>query len=427
MGQKKICLQSCDGELYEIDNDVVSMCATVKNMLKGKSAFRNSLGGQFSIDGSYVILKKEGRVLASLTKNTEEEAIVALPDVKSSTLEKVIEYCKYHNGTTTEREKKTWDGEFVQVKQSILCELASASYYLDIKPLVNLTSRAIATQISASSLATRCRLQRKFSKKKQQDEKDVKNVNVEDDNRSLEELVEFIEEGKKGKVKALPSSSSSSSSTPTISNTGSSNGTTTATNSNQKKKAKKTKKKKSKLSNSQSTSTDVNNEESNSTTKMEDSNTGDIDEDATNSNSQNSNSSNHKKNTSTDSGSKESLTQSAFNGSEDDNFVSDNNNNSINNDNSANSEEEVETEVELEEKGEDIDADGDVDGDEDGQLWSDDDDLDPKQKADLDKEVEEFRLRLESMNTNTITSKPRIPLPVSASSFVSSLAGVGVH
>ncbi len=76
--------------------------------------------------GSYVILKKEGRVLASLTKNTDEEAIVALPDVKAATLEKVIEYCKFHSSpNTSEREKKTWDTAFVQVKQNTLCELAS--------------------------------------------------------------------------------------------------------------------------------------------------------------------------------------------------------------------------------------------------------------------------------------------------------------
>jgi hypothetical protein len=48
---KIVKLQSSDGELFEIDNETVSMCTTVKNMLRGKSAFRNSLGGQFSIDG----------------------------------------------------------------------------------------------------------------------------------------------------------------------------------------------------------------------------------------------------------------------------------------------------------------------------------------------------------------------------------------
>lgn len=223
-----IKLQSCDFEQFLVDDDVISMCATVKNMLKGKSAFRNSLGGQFSIDGSYVILKKEGRVLASLTKNCEEETIVTLPDVKGLTLKRVIEYCKFHSSEASEKEKKAWDSEFVQVKQSILCELASASYYLDIKPLVNLTSKAIATHISgktseeiretfcninyelcpplfASSLATRCRLQRKYNtRKKQQEKEERKNItNQERDSRSVEELLSFIENDQPKREKTI--------------------------------------------------------------------------------------------------------------------------------------------------------------------------------------------------------------------------------
>jgi hypothetical protein len=73
----------------------------------------------------------------------------------------------------------------VQIKQGLLCEVASAAYYLDIKPLVNLTSRAIASQISTKTseelretfsnvncdlyvpmFATRCRLHRKMAQKK---------------------------------------------------------------------------------------------------------------------------------------------------------------------------------------------------------------------------------------------------------------------
>jgi len=232
-------LQSCDGEIFDVSDEVVEMCATVKNMLKGKSAFRNSLGGQFSIDGgcatccslfkvvfflflfsffagSYVILKKEGRVLASLIKNDEHEAVVTLPDVKSHTLRKIMYYCKFHSCLDcSERERKIWNQEFVQVKQSVLCELASASYYLDIKPLVNLTSRAIATQISgkspdeiqetfcninyevyapvfASSLATRCRLQRKYNKKKQEKDQKMLTAPQTDDSRSLDDLLSFI-------------------------------------------------------------------------------------------------------------------------------------------------------------------------------------------------------------------------------------------
>ena len=42
-----IKLQSCDKDLYEISNDIVNMCNTIKNLLKGpgKRTFRNVLGG----------------------------------------------------------------------------------------------------------------------------------------------------------------------------------------------------------------------------------------------------------------------------------------------------------------------------------------------------------------------------------------------
>jgi len=57
--------------------------------------------------------------LASLTKNSEDEAIVSLPDVKASTLQKVIEYCKFHNATSaTDKEKKALDEIFLKLDQA---------------------------------------------------------------------------------------------------------------------------------------------------------------------------------------------------------------------------------------------------------------------------------------------------------------------
>lgn len=370
---KVVKLQSCDGSIFEVDSDVVSMCATVKNMLKGKSAFRNSLGGQFSIDGSYVILKKEGRVLASLTKNSDDEAIVSLPDVKGAILQKVIEYCKFHNSTTaTDREKKLWDGEFVQVKQSILCELASASYYLDIKPLVNLTSRAIATQISgksseeiretfcninyevyapvfASSLAMRCRLQRKFNRKKQMQEKDQKLLTAPsgDDNRTVDELLEFIGEDAKT-PQSIPSTSIIQSGNST------------------KKKSKKAKKKERKKAAQRSED-----DKRRTSEKQEDIDKG-----------------------SNSSSSKEDEDDLEFM------YIKDDGNIYIGEEGSSPDEGNHENEEGEEGEG---------------------DDLDPETKAALDKEVEEFRQRLETINSQTRTS-PKIQLSPSTASFVSSLS-----
>jgi len=371
---KIVKLQSCDGAIFEVDSDVVSMCATVKNMLKGKSAFRNSLGGQFSIDGSYVILKKEGRVLASLTKNSEDEAIVSLPDVKAATLQKVIEYCKFHNSTTsTDREKKAWDVEFVQVKQSVLCELASASYYLDIKPLVNLTSRAIATQISgksseeiretfcninyevyapvfASSLAMRCRLQRKFNRKKQMQDKDQKLLTAPSsgapDNRSVDELLEFIGEDGKSARPVTP---------PPVAQ----NGTTA------KKKSKKAKKKeKKKIHKAEELTDDKRRDQEKDTDKGSNSSSGKEDED-----------------------------------DDDDLYIKEDGS------------------LDLAEEGSSPDEGNHYSEEDEG------DDLDPEMRAALDKEVEEFRQRLETINSETRTS-PKIQLSPSAASFVSSLVGV---
>eukprot|EP00026_Physarum_polycephalum_P008741 Phypoly_transcript_08841.p1 GENE.Phypoly_transcript_08841~~Phypoly_transcript_08841.p1 ORF type:complete len:377 (+),score=86.94 Phypoly_transcript_08841:73-1203(+) len=183
--EKVVKLCSCDGHVYELPHDVLEMCATLRSILRGKTAFKNGLGGLFSVDNGFVVLKSEGKILASIVKNTSEEIYLSFPDVKAEVLERVFEYCKYQTLGHTEREKRLWEAEYVQIKQGLLCEVASAAYYLDIKPLVNLTSRAIASQISTKTseelretfsnvncdlyvpmFATRCRLHRKMAQKK---------------------------------------------------------------------------------------------------------------------------------------------------------------------------------------------------------------------------------------------------------------------
>jgi len=372
---KEIKLQSADNEIFVVEDDVVSMCATIKNLLKGKSAFKNSLGGQFSLEGPYVILKKEGRVLASLTKNDENEAIVTLPDVKGYTLSKVLEYCKYHiTSNASEKEKRIWDTDFVQVKQNVLCELASASYYLDIKPLVNLTSRAIATQISvknseeiretfsnidcemyapvfANSLATRCRLQRKINKKKQQQQQvqDSKAPSDMNDNRTLDELLQFID----------PSSaplSSSQTLNPSRETSTENAGSTKKKN----KKSKKNKKKKAKEGG------------------VEDGNQG------------------------ASSAVEASQQSGAINNTASSSSVSDEDLDDLSSEEDPKAAPPTQKDI--------------------SRHVEDEDDLDPELQEALDKEVEEFRLKLESINSQQ--TGPRIPFPAPTLKIHSL---VGVH
>jgi len=100
-----------------------------------------------------------------------------------------------------------------------------------------------------------------------------------------------------------------------------------------------------------------------------------------------------------------------------------NNNNNSNNDGSAADDEDDDTN-DLES----LRSSNDDDDDEDDLIPNmseseDSTDLDPELQAALDKEVEEFRQRLESINSQTRTN-PKIPLPVPAAAFVSSLVGV---
>jgi len=213
--ERIIKIQSSEGDNFEITPEIRDMCNTVKNLLRGsgKRAFRNSLGGSFRIEDGHVILKKEGRVLASVLREAEDEVVIGLHDVKTSTLKRVMEYCRFHSSVNlSEKEKKSWNTNFVQIEQSALCELASASYYLDIKPLVNLTSRAIATQVSGKSteeiretfyninadlysshFSPRYRLQKKVNRKKQELPKAP--LQPQEDCRDVDELLSFINNG----------------------------------------------------------------------------------------------------------------------------------------------------------------------------------------------------------------------------------------
>jgi S-phase kinase-associated protein 1 len=82
---------------------------------------------------------------------------IVLENVNSRSLTKVLEYCTVHCTPppgTTEADLKVWDSKFVKVEPSILCELASAAYHLEIKPIVDLTCYAIAQLLKGAVLRT---------------------------------------------------------------------------------------------------------------------------------------------------------------------------------------------------------------------------------------------------------------------------------
>ena len=106
---RKITLKSCDGETFEVEEQVVLESQTIKHMVEDDCA----------------------------------DSVIPLPNVTSKILAKVIEYCKKHvdspkssenNVRQVDEELKTWDADFVRVDQATLFDLILVcSHYFFLK------------------------------------------------------------------------------------------------------------------------------------------------------------------------------------------------------------------------------------------------------------------------------------------------------
>jgi len=127
-----IKLQSSDGEVFDIDVEIAKQSITIKTML-------DDLGME---DG--------------------EDEVVPLPNVNAAILRKVIMWCTYHKDDPPvpedddSKEKRTddissWDADFLKVDQGTLFELILAANYLDIKGLLDDTTKTVANMIKGKS------------------------------------------------------------------------------------------------------------------------------------------------------------------------------------------------------------------------------------------------------------------------------------
>ncbi|GMH34609.1 hypothetical protein BSKO_02470 [Bryopsis sp. KO-2023] len=126
MAESKIIkLKSSDDECFEVPEAVALRSETIKNMIE-------------DIQGV-------------------EGYIVPLPDVNSTTLRKVIEYCQYHvdaeekdqngNPKKGEEEVRNWDQVYIQVDIDTLYTLILAASNLKITGLQDLCCQRIADMI----------------------------------------------------------------------------------------------------------------------------------------------------------------------------------------------------------------------------------------------------------------------------------------
>ncbi|KAI9637069.1 putative ubiquitin-protein ligase [Dioszegia hungarica] len=128
-----VVLQTSDDEQFTVERKVAERSALIKSMME-------DLGAQ-------------------------EGSLIPLPNVSSSVMVKILEYCDHHkseplpapdaNDQDDARRKTAeigeWDSKFIQVDQEMLFEIILAANYLDIKPLLDVGCKTVANMIKGKT------------------------------------------------------------------------------------------------------------------------------------------------------------------------------------------------------------------------------------------------------------------------------------
>ena len=202
-----IWLKTVDGPIQQVEQDVAMFCPMI---------FQEILKTGMGSSKTYAI---------------------SLPQrVNPSILGLILDYCRFHQVPGhSNKERKTFDERFIRMDTKKLCELTSAADSLQLKPLVDLTSRALARIIEGKTPEEiretfhlpddlteeekleplrnvtddpRIRLlNRLYARKRKElkEKKKLKNVDIEEepkDERSVDDLLSFIN-GADGDIKEM--------------------------------------------------------------------------------------------------------------------------------------------------------------------------------------------------------------------------------
>ncbi|XP_034929605.2 SKP1-like protein 21 isoform X1 [Populus alba] len=192
-----IWLQTADGSVQQVEEEVAMFCPMIC------------------------------REIIQAGMGSSKNHAISLPQrVNPAILGLILDYCRFHHVPGhSNKERKTFDEKFIRMDTKRLCELTSAADSLQLKPLVDLTSRALARIIEGKTPEEiretfhlpddlteeekleplgnitddpRIRLlNRLYARKRRElrEREKLKNVDVEDeraDNRSVEDLLSFI-------------------------------------------------------------------------------------------------------------------------------------------------------------------------------------------------------------------------------------------
>ncbi|KAM1676526.1 hypothetical protein ACFX2K_042333 [Malus domestica] len=118
-----IWLQTADGSIQQVEEEVAMFCPMIC------------------------------REILQTGMGSSKNYAISLPQrVNPAILGLILDYCRFHQVPgRSNKERKTFDEKFIRMDTKKLCELTSAADSLQLKPLVDLTSRALARIIEGKS------------------------------------------------------------------------------------------------------------------------------------------------------------------------------------------------------------------------------------------------------------------------------------
>ncbi|XP_043696690.1 SKP1-like protein 21 isoform X3 [Telopea speciosissima] len=118
-----IWLQTADGSIQEVEEEVAMFCPMIC------------------------------REIVQTGMGSSKNYAISLPQrVNPAILSLILDYCRFHQVPgRSNKERKSFDEKFIRIDTKRLCELTSAADSLQLKPLVDLTSRALARMIEGKT------------------------------------------------------------------------------------------------------------------------------------------------------------------------------------------------------------------------------------------------------------------------------------
>lgn len=154
---RSVVLVSGEGEKFTVERKIAERSLLLKNYLNDMH------DSQLQDDSSDEEEDKDknGEADEDDEDEDDDEIVMPVPNVRSSVLQKVIEWAEHHKDSNFPDEEDddsrksapmdSWDREFLKVDQEMLYEIILAANYLNIKPLLDAGCKVVAEMIRGRS------------------------------------------------------------------------------------------------------------------------------------------------------------------------------------------------------------------------------------------------------------------------------------